>query len=69
MVFTGNILRQPMCKDINKKVSKNGYPNADRVMKSGVLLPLHHGMNDSMFQRLHKRYKKNKNPFPDFNWY
>ena len=54
VVFTGNILRQPMCRKINKKVNKNGYPNADRVMKSGVLLPLHHGMNESMFQRLHK---------------
>ncbi len=54
VVFTGNILRQPMCKDINKKVSKNGYPNADRVMKNGVLLPLHHGMSESMFKRLHE---------------
>lgn len=54
VVFTGNILRQPMCKNIQKKVSKDGYPNADRVMESGVLLPLHHGMTDSMFDRLHQ---------------
>jgi len=54
VVFTGNILRQPMCKNIQKKVSKDGYPNADRVMESGVLLPLHHGMTDSMFDRLHE---------------
>ncbi len=53
VVFTGNINRQPMCKNINKKVSTSGYPNADAVMERGVLLPLHHGMSDSMFKRLH----------------
>ena len=54
VVFTGNINRQPMCKDIIKKVSSNGYPNADAIMERGVLLPLHHGMSDAMFMRLHK---------------
>tara|TARA_B100000767_G_scaffold220354_1_gene208638 strand:- start:79 stop:426 length:348 start_codon:yes stop_codon:yes gene_type:complete len=49
--FTGNILRQPMCRNIEKKVLKQGYPNADRVMAQGVLLPLHHGMTESMFAR------------------
>ncbi len=53
VVFTGNILRQPMCKGINKVVRDNGYPNADRIMERGVLLPLHHGMTDEMFDRLH----------------
>ncbi len=53
VVFTGNILRQPMCKDIEKKVLKNGYPEADFVMASGVLLPVHHGMTESMFDRFH----------------
>ena len=53
VVFTGNILRQPMCKTIAKRVSEDGYPNADNVMERGVLLPLHHGMTESMFSRLH----------------
>ena len=53
VVFTGNILRQPMCQNISTKVLKDGYPNADRVMAHGVLLPLHHGMTESMFNRLH----------------
>ena len=64
VVFTGNILRQPMCKNINKKINKKGYPNSDRVMKNGVLLPLHHGMTDLMFQRLHEtinRFIETKN--------
>ena len=53
VVFTGNILRQPMMKNIEKKVIKNGVPNSDAVMERGVLLPLHHGMTNSMFDRLH----------------
>ena len=51
--FTGNVLRQPMSKEIEKRVSHSGYPNADEVMRGGVLLPLHHGMTSEMFERLH----------------
>ena len=58
VVFTGNILRQPMCQNISKKVLDEGYPNADRVMARGVLLPLHHGMTESMFNRLHSTIHK-----------
>jgi len=54
VVFTGNIIRQPMMKGIKYKVSDRGYPNADSVMERGVLLPLHHGLTDNMFERLHK---------------
>ncbi len=51
--FTGNVLRQPMSDGIDKKVSISGYPNADAVMRGGVLLPVHHGMTNEMFERLH----------------
>lgn len=51
--FTGNVLRQPMAQGITKVVRPEGYPNADAVMERGVLLPLHHGMTDEMFERLH----------------
>ena len=54
VVFTGNIIRQPMMKDIAHKTVENGYPNADAVMERGVLLPLHHGLTNSMFERLHE---------------
>ena len=54
VVFTGNILRQPMCKNINKRVLPEGYPNADNIMERGVLLPLHHGLTEDMFTRLHQ---------------
>jgi len=53
VVFTGNIVRQPMCKDIKKRVTEGGYPNADNVMARGILLPLHHGLTEDMFKRFH----------------
>jgi CDP-6-deoxy-D-xylo-4-hexulose-3-dehydrase len=51
VVFTGNVLRQPMMLNRDKRVRESGYPNADAVMRRGVLLPLHHGMTESMFSR------------------
>ena len=53
VVFTGNVLRQPMCSNILKRVSPEGLKNTDLIMERGVLLPVHHGMTDSMFKRLH----------------
>lgn len=53
VVFTGNILRQPMMKSENYKTSEFGYTNADAVMERAFLLPVHHGMTDEMFVRLH----------------
>jgi len=53
VVFTGNILRQPMCANIEKRTNKSGYANSDSIMERGVLLPLHHGLTPQMLQRLH----------------
>jgi len=53
VIFTGNALRQPAFKNIDKKVSKDGYPVADRVMSNGILLACHHGLNDKMFNHLY----------------
>lgn len=53
VVFTGNVMRQPMCKGMNFKVTKKGVPNADDVMRHGILLPIHHGLTEEMFKRLH----------------
>ena len=58
VVFTGNILRQPMMRGHNYKVCNQGYPNADAVMSRGVLLPVHHGLTDSMFNRLHEEIER-----------
>jgi CDP-4-dehydro-6-deoxyglucose reductase, E1 len=46
-VFTGNILRQPGFKNCAHKASKDGYPEADKVMRGGMLLACHHGLNEA----------------------
>ncbi|MFL3006863.1 MAG: DegT/DnrJ/EryC1/StrS family aminotransferase [Candidatus Neomarinimicrobiota bacterium] len=51
VIFTGNINRQPGFTNIKKRVHPNGYPNADFVMKNGVLLPCHHGLTEEMFKK------------------
>lgn len=43
-VFTGNILRQPGFANIPCKKDPDGYPNADAVMKGGMLTACHHGL-------------------------
>ena len=43
-VFTGNILRQPGFKNIACKRVDN-YPEADRVMRGGMLMACHQGLN------------------------
>jgi len=53
VVFTGNILRQPGFKNIKAKRDKNGYPEADKVMKNGILIACHHGLSHKMISHIH----------------
>jgi CDP-6-deoxy-D-xylo-4-hexulose-3-dehydrase len=52
-VFTGNILRQPGFASIVRRESPDGYPNADRVMRGGMLLGCHHGLADEQLEHVH----------------
>jgi CDP-6-deoxy-D-xylo-4-hexulose-3-dehydrase len=52
-VWTGNVLRQPMAKTFDKKTNPEGYPNSDAIMERGVLVPVHHGMTNEMFEKVH----------------
>lgn len=54
-VFTGNILRQPGFAGVNHRAAPGGYPNADRVMRGGMLLGCHHGLSDAMLDHVHER--------------
>ena len=54
-VFTGNILRQPGFAGIARRESPDGYPNADRVMRGGMLLACHHGLTDAQLDYLHEQ--------------
>ncbi len=57
VVFTGNINRQPGFKNIPKKVDPDGYPEADYVMRGGMLLACHHGLNEKMIDHIHSSIK------------
>ena len=52
VVFTGNILRQPGFKNIKARSTNKGYPEADKVMKNGILIGCHQGMSKKMLNHL-----------------
>ena len=53
-VFTGNILRQPGFASIEHRADPEGYPVADQVMKGGMLMACHHGLDDSQIDYMHE---------------
>lgn len=58
VIFTGNILRQPGFKNIKRKNIKSSYPNADFVMKNGILIGCHQGMSKKMVDYVHMHIKR-----------
>ena len=57
-IFSGNILRQPAFMNINRKESASGYPNADRIMRGGLLIGCHQGMTDKQFHHICTCFKQ-----------
>ncbi|PCS23995.1 DegT/DnrJ/EryC1/StrS family aminotransferase [Candidatus Enterovibrio escicola] len=53
VVFTGNILRQPGFANVEMRTSKDGYPQADNVMRGGILVACHHGLTQEMREHIH----------------
>ncbi len=53
-VFTGNILRQPGFKNIERKEAAGGYLESDKVMRGGMLLGCHHGITPEMMAHMHE---------------
>jgi CDP-6-deoxy-D-xylo-4-hexulose-3-dehydrase len=45
-VWTGNVARQPMMKDVTFRAPTGGMPNADAVMTGGMILPVGHALGD-----------------------
>lgn len=56
-VFTGNILRQPGFRGIDRVESPAGYPNADRVMRGGMLIACHHGVGERELAYVHECFR------------
>ena len=55
-VFTGNILRQPAMKNVKVSTRPGGYPVADDVMRGGMLLACHHGLDDRQINYMHDTF-------------
>lgn len=51
-VFTGNITRQPGFKNVPSKKATAGYPESDKVMKGGMLLACHQGLNQEQINHV-----------------
>ena len=57
-IFTGNILRQPMMKNMYYKKHKKSYIVSDDVMKNGILIGCHHGLRKKDLNRMTNIFKK-----------
>jgi CDP-6-deoxy-D-xylo-4-hexulose-3-dehydrase len=58
VIFTGNILRQPGFQNIQRSEASDGYPRADLVMKTGILLACHHGLTEAMLDHVHASFEE-----------
>ena len=57
-VFTGNILRQPAFKHLNKEQEADDFPAADNIMKNAFLIGCHHGLTEVHLDYLKKVFIK-----------
>ena len=57
-IFTGNILRQPVMKNKAYKKHPKCDSEADNVMKNGILIGCHQGMNKSELNYICNTFKK-----------
>jgi len=55
-VFTGNILRQPAMASVQHRGSADDYPVTDAVMRGGILLACHHGLEDAQIAHMHATF-------------
>ncbi len=56
-IFAGNILRQPGFKHIPHRATPEGYAKADQVMRGGMLVACHHGLNELMMAHIHQSFE------------
>ena len=56
-IFTGNILRQPGFDKINCVGRADDFPQADNVMKNGILIACHHGLNSNQMEHIQESFK------------
>jgi len=57
VIFTGNILRQPGFKKIKCIGKPDDFPVSDEIMKYGMLIGCHHGLNKQHILHIHNSIK------------
>ena len=54
VIFSGHVALQPMMKDVASRLDPAGYPNAEKVMRHGLMLPCHPTMTEEDCQYLYQ---------------
>src|SRR5699024_5760090 len=54
VIFSGHSALQPMMKDIDYRVDPEGCPNAEQVMRHGLMLPCHPTMTQTDCEYLYQ---------------
>ena len=57
VIFTGNILRQPGFESIKCIGQADEFINSDNVMKNGMLIACHHGLEDNQIEHIQESFK------------
>ena len=58
-IFSGNILRHPAFKNLISNRNKiNSYKNSDYIMKNGLLIGCHQGLNTDKIKYIHQKINK-----------
>jgi CDP-6-deoxy-D-xylo-4-hexulose-3-dehydrase len=54
VIWSGNMTRQPMMQQIEHRADPAGYPNADRVMEYGNMVPANPELSDDDVRYIHQ---------------
>jgi len=54
-IFSGNVLRHPAFKELGKA---DNFPNADYIMKNGILLGIHQGLGDKEIEYIKQTFNE-----------
>ena len=58
-IFSGNILRHPAFKKLVSKTNNlNSFKNSDFIMRNGLLIGCHQGLNKVNIEYIHKTILK-----------
>lgn len=55
-IFTGNILKQPGFRRIPKRLLRQGYPNAEYIMRRGFVVGCHQGLGEAHLRKLERTF-------------